>query len=219
MTKQRVLAVLMALALFGGGLFLGYRLAWDCPLPPPPPFGAFGPGPGPGGPGHPPGPRPRPTPQQAAQLERAVAALQPQLEAFQKGFDVLENDFHASFEALLTPEQKARAFRRPEEAIDWVGEFNQMAAERSGQPPAPPSPARDPRRLLMRVMRIVMYTPTLHIFTERLALTPDQQAELGRLLEKRRQAFLELIQAHPLPYDGLYRAVREAGLFPPAAGR
>lgn len=211
--KSRIPSAILGLVILGVGVVLGRWLA-ERPLPP---LGFLGHAP------HradeaPPPPPPRLTPAQRAAFDQGLAALQPQVEAFQKGFTAVQAAYHERSNAILTPEQRAK--RGPQLEVDWVGDFNLMARSRAGEPvdaglPGLQDDADHARAAYLALFRIVMYEPSLRIVTDKYGLTPDQQVQVRAAMEDRRLAFLKLAQENPLPVDRIYALLRDLGVLPP----
>ena len=209
--KGKIFAALTGLTILLIGLLLGYLLGQYRPIPA---LGGWLSG------AHEKGPRPTVapthTPEQLAQFNQRLEAMQPEVEAFQKEYLAIHNDFHARLIALLTDAQRARMNPQAKEAVDWIGGFNTLAATRVGEavPATLAGTHQPPTRTLARVLFMLMYKPALHIAADKYHLTPEQQTQLQQLFEARRQAFLTLLEQHPLPLDEVYFSMRDLGLLP-----
>ncbi|HEY8965139.1 MAG TPA: hypothetical protein VIM58_01775 [Candidatus Methylacidiphilales bacterium] len=242
--KTRLPIALGGVAILLVGLALGWWIALRRPPAPLPPVPWTGPG-------RPPKEgeakrddrkeRPKPTAEQVAKFRAEFdQQIAPELEAFQKGYTALTQDFDAKFDALLTPEQHAlrERMRGPggspgSGGVDWIAEFRSLADARVGGPQEGaagpqgpgPGPGNDPRnrrrqqeRLQRALLHVVMYEPFLRLSVDTFKLTPEQTAATAKLMEERRVAFLKLADAHPLPFDRLYLSLRELGFLPPPGG-
>lgn len=162
------------------------------PIPPPPigPFGEI----------NFPSERKRPpiSPEKAAELEEATKRLQPEIEAYQKQLDGLEQDFRVKFEALLTPEQHQR--------------LRQILPPHLH--PRPPDPRGRPGHhpqfdggFFGALTIFTIITPAQEMLTRELGLDAGQQAQLKTLLIERRNRFLAFVDANPPPSLKLGRMV------------
>ncbi len=210
--KARIQSAILSLVILSAGVVLGLWLA-ERPLPP---LGFLGARPHPG---EVPPPPPHLTPEQRQAFDRALTELQPQVEAFQKGFTSLQAAYHTRMNGILTETQRAKRTPMPE--IDWVGDFNLLARARIGEPidaglPGMQDDADHARSLYLALLRIIMYEPSLRIVTDKYQLTPDQQVQVRAAMEERRAAFLKLAQENPLPVDRIYALLRDLGLLAPS---
>jgi len=175
---------LLTLAVFAAGLLTGIWTQHLRPMPPPPmpPLGemdGFRPH-GQHDKKHFPSP-----PDKTAEMEKGMAELRPQMEAFAQKLKNIETTFRQNFGATLTPEQK--------KIVDAM--------------PAPPSvpPLGGPgfpERMIGPLEGMAFFTiiqPPLEHFTKELSLTADQQSKLKALLIERRSQFFELVDTTPPP--------------------
>ena len=151
-----------------------------------------------------------------AELEK----LRPEIEAFRKKLQVIDGEFNAQFEAILTPEQRqklADVQRRKEpgreaskgrdagkEAVKEPAKAAKPEAAPATEPAKNGSPAvRNERSVRMiyesdgLVSSLVFVPFTVERFTQQLGLDATQQARLREFLLVRRTKFLELADATP----------------------
>lgn len=135
-------------------------------------------------------------------MRRELAALDPQIKAFQANLANIESDFRRQFAAILTPAQKTK--------------LDEMIArhERHFSKGLMPGCAGE---LGTPLVPIVIYRPLLDRMTERLALTSQQHDQLETLLVERRTRFLKFIDDNPPPSFHL-RDMMSRGAAPSSAG-
>lgn len=188
--KQFAVVALVTAVGFIAGIFAGRYLERHSPLPAPPIalFSEFN---------HGPRPNSRWTrPINRAELVKRIQAIQPQLQAFEKGLEDINAEFSRNFEAILTADQRARYTQRrrvPPHARDN-------------------SPLSDDRIVYLlreEPERTVLWDVVIPIqldhLTADLKLDDAQREQLRALLRKRRGEFLALIDSSPPPSVQLYR--------------
>jgi len=223
MRTPLALALLTA-AGFGVGLGAGYWMASTCkPMPPPASmFSEFrditraGPS------------LANSRPELWREINGELEKLRPEIDAFRKKLQVIDGEFNAQFEAILTPEQRqklADVQRRKDpgreaskerdagkEAVKEPAKAAKSAAAPATEPAKNGSPAvRNERSVRMiyesdgLVSSLVFVPFTAERFTQQLGLDATQQARLRELLFTRRTRFLELADATPPPSMQLWR--------------
>jgi hypothetical protein len=181
--REQFSTIVMTVAVFAGGLFIGIWMHHFRPLPPPPisVMGEFDDSP--------------PPPRMASAggwfelhpaylfhlpwlwragtssevVRHRLAVLRPQITAFRDKVDVIEGNFRQQFEAILTPAQRQKL------ALLTAHE-------------AEPS-----------FVAIIIYRPALDHFSQALALNAHQQQQLEGLMRVRRHQLLALIDKEPPP--------------------
>ena len=144
------------------------------------------------------------TPQKVAELNRRLASLKPQMEAFRTRFNAIESDFHARLEGVLTDRLKKRlpAFDPLDEDFElYAGRRLREKNERS-----------QTGALAIRFVLIVAYRPYLGHLARTLQLTEPQKVQVRTLLEERRVRFLSLVDEMPPPSLGIGPLLRQEGL-------
>jgi len=189
--RDKVLAVLVILAVFAMGFVAGLWAERHRPFPPPPgPFlGEFGARPGPR-------PKMSPPPINRAQLQEQIDHLRPEMASFTTRVEEIYAEFDRDLETILSPEQKETYERR-------------IRSRRSVGPP--PEMMGDGRPLsdeqisdlLQRPMRTLAFFVVLPMTLERmnseLKLDDHQREKVKDLLRVRREKFLELVDSAPPP--------------------
>jgi hypothetical protein len=188
--RDSLWVILITVALFFSGLLVGIWTQKVRPMPPPPfgPMSEFGGQAFPGFPGPPPGlPRwvqssPNEPPPSPGEIRRRMAVLEPQVEAFQKNVDAIEQQFRSSFEAILNADQKHK--------------FEDIKNRIANLPDPLPGcgPIMGPVFVSM-----VIYRPLLEHFAEDLSLDDNQQKQLKDLLIDRRNRLITLVDETPPP--------------------
>ncbi|MGH7780502.1 MAG: hypothetical protein ACREQR_11805 [Candidatus Binataceae bacterium] len=117
-------------------------------------------------------------------MRRELAALDPQIKAFQANLANIESDFRRQFNAILTPAQKSK--------------FEEMIARHERHFSDGPMPGCA-GELGTPLVPIVIYRPLLDRMTDMLALTPGQHDQLETLLVERRTRFLKFVDDNPPP--------------------
>jgi hypothetical protein len=201
--RDNLRVILITVALFLSGLLVGIWTQKVRPMPPPPfgPMSEFGGQSLPGFPGPPPALPPwiqnshNEPPPGAEEIRKRIAMLEPQVEAFRKSVDAIEQQFRSSFETILNSEQKRK--------------FDVIKARIANLPDPLPGcgPIMGPVFVSM-----VIYRPLLEHFTEDLSLDDNQQKQLKDLLIDRRNKLITLVDETPPPSFKL-----EKVLPPPAA--
>jgi hypothetical protein len=200
--RDKVLTVLVSLALFAMGFVAGLWAERHRSIPPPPGafMGEFGPHSGPMGSG--PRGQHTPPPLNRAQVVDQINRLRPEIEAFTARINEIYAQFDRDLDPILNPDQK--------KAYD-----EQFRARRNVGPP--PEMLKDPRPLsdeqvfdlMQRPMRTLAYFVVLPMTLDRmnsvLKLDEVQQGKVRDLLRVRREKFLELVDSAPPPSLNLSR--------------
>lgn len=184
--KRVLLTILVTVAVFAAGVVAGMWIQRTQPVPPPPiaimgeiqemPLGS----------------RTVPSTSVANQdmpkLKAEIDKLKPEVEEFKKKLEPIKQEFRDELEALLTPKQNEKLRR---------------LSEKSWTPPKPGEPHKKPSKShrdgIDSLFPIVLVPNTLERLAVELKLSPDQQAAVHALLLKRRQKFLQLVDANPPP--------------------
>ncbi len=223
--KENIHVILITVALLGGGLLTGIWTQKTRLLPPPPmaPWGEFQ---SPGAGHHTTGQgnfqpmqstpdRFNPQHQQMREsLEEKMQALQPEINAFQKNMQIIQESFHQKLMTILNAEQKqkiqAAETQRPKshpQQMEGRPSSGHPDFQRGGPMPsgAPhPSPGED-----NPILGMVIVKATLDEMTEALKLDSKQQAELKPLLVERRTQLLALLDKTPPPTIKLEKMLRQ----------
>jgi hypothetical protein len=186
--KDRVLAALLTVCVFGAGFLAGWWHERTRPVPPPPGafLGEFGRKAG----------APRP-PINRELLISELAKFQPQVEAFKARMAEIDTQFDHDLTSLLTAEQKARR-------DDWLKrhppEHHPQKPESSSTKPLTDDEIAD---LLQRpvdsLVGVVVVPMRLDQLTQRWKLDDSQREQVRDLLRVRREKFLELVDSAPPP--------------------
>ncbi|HEU5079302.1 MAG TPA: hypothetical protein VFT72_08810 [Opitutaceae bacterium] len=192
--KRVLVTILGTAAIFAAGVFAGLWIQRHQPVPPPP-MGLMGelrdlPLTG----NSKPAPQIKSTEQLQAEIERTKNAS----EAFKQKLEPIKAEFRRNLESLLTPEQMATLKEFRERGS------NTPSVNSDGQP-APAKPKSKDHEGLDAMFPIVLVPVTLERITEKLSLTPEQQAQVKIFLLKRRQQFLDLVDTSPPPSMKLSR--------------
>jgi hypothetical protein len=190
--RDRVLAVLVSLAVFAMGLLAGLWVERHRPFPPPPGafMGEFGARPGGHDRGHPPGP-----PVNRAQLLEQIDKLRPEMESFTEHIAEIYAQFDRDLEPILTPDQRDKYEKN-------------FRAHRMGNPPgvgddAKPLSDEQIDQLMQRPMRtltfFIIVPMTLERMSSDLKLDETQREKVKDLLRVRREKFIELVDSAPPP--------------------
>jgi hypothetical protein len=184
--KRFFLTVLITIAVFAAGVVAGMWIQRTQPVPPPPttimgeirelPLGS----------------RTATSASLAQQnvpkLKAEIEKLKPEVEEFKKKLEPIKQEFRDNLEALLSEEQRVRL---------------QRLSEKHSSPPKPgeteKKSARSHRDVLDSLFPIVVVPNTLEKLRDELKLTESQQVAVHELLLKRRQKFLQLVDANPPP--------------------
>jgi hypothetical protein len=226
--KTPLALALLTAAGFGVGLGAGYWMASTC-TPVPPPASVFSEFRGITRAGQ---SLANSRPELWREINAELEKLRPEIEAFRKKLQVIDGEFNAQFEAILTPEQRqklADVQRRKEpgreapkgrdagkEAAKEPAKAAKPAAAPATEPAksGPPAP-RNERSVRMiyesdgLVSSLVFVPFTTERFTQQLGLDATQQARLREFLLVRRTKFLELADATPPPSMQLWRIAEE----------
>lgn len=187
--RDRLLAVLLTIVVFGAGFLGGTWSERHRPLPRPPgPFlGEFGARPG-GPPSHPPINR--------AQLLEQIEKLRPEMEAFRTRITEIYAEFDHDIEPVLTPDQRA-TYEKSFRSHHGMGPPPEMISDEK--------PLSDEQidQLMQRPFRtlafFVVIPMTLERMTTELKLDEAQRAKVKDLLRVRREKFIELVDSAPPP--------------------
>jgi hypothetical protein len=187
--RDRVLAVLLTLAVFATGFLAGLWAERHRPFPGPPgPFmGEFGARPG---------PRPGRTgpPVNRAELSEQIDKLRPEMESFRTHVNEIYSQFDRDIESILTPEQ-TDAYAKKFQAHRGFGPSPEMLTD--------DKPLSDEQidQLLQRPFRTLAYfvviPMTLERMTNELKLSDVQRDKVKDLLRVRREKFIELVDSEP----------------------
>lgn len=196
--KQRLLVLILVLAVLGAGLVTGMWIERQRPVPPPPaklmaelttPATKLIPA----------------SQMQLIKLQpavnrvalaRAITEIKPQIEAYRARLEAIESEFDAGVAALLTPAQR-QAFTAS------TADLARRQAGANALDPAPPLATETILALQNRptynVVNMVVIDLKLDWLSRRLDLTPAQVAQVRELLRQRREKFLALVDSTPPP--------------------
>jgi hypothetical protein len=196
--KQRILVLVLVLAVLGAGLAAGMWIERQRPVPPPPArlMAELSM----------PAKRLIPATQMhmirlqpavnRAELSHVIAEIKPQIEAYRAKMEDMETAFEAGLNATLTPTQRdAYAVARQELADRQV--------QTSRLDPAPPLSTETILALQNRptysVLNMVVIDLKLDWLTRKLSLDPAQIGQVRELLRQRRNRFIALVDTTPPP--------------------
>lgn len=196
--KQRLLVLVLVLAVLGAGLVTGMWIERQRPVPPPPaklmseltfPARKLIPA----------------TQMQLIKLQpavnrtelaRALTELKPQIDAYRARLEAIEAEFDAGLAAVLTPAQRAAY-------AEARGGIQDRQARANALDPAPPLSTETILALQNRptynVVNMVVIDLKLDWLTRHLELTPAQVDSVRDLLRQRREKFLALVDSTPPP--------------------
>jgi hypothetical protein len=196
--KQRLLVLLLVLAVLGAGLAAGMWIERQRPVPPPPAklMAELSM----------PATRLIPAAQMRliklqpavnrAELSHAIAEIKPQIEAYRAKIEGIETTFETGLDAILTPAQSeayAAAHR----------ELAGRQVQTTKLDPAPPLSTETILALQNRpaysVLNMVVIDLKLDWLTNKLSLAPAQTDQVRELLRQRRDSFIALVDATPPP--------------------
>lgn len=201
--KEQLQVVVLTIVVFGAGLLTGVWTQRSRPVPPPPMavMGEFH-----GLPHLPPWGGAMGTMRWMArgnrqEIARRLAQLRPQFEAFRSKVEAIQDDYHKSLEAILTPAQQAKLAARPlppkpPELPALPPDLPEPPPGMPGPPPGMPGPSEE---LGGPFVGMIIYQPVLQFMAGYLDLNPGQREQLKQLLIKRRQNLLDLVDATPPP--------------------
>lgn len=188
--RDRILAVLLTLAVFAAGFGAGLWAERHRPLPAPPGafLGEFGAKPGTS-------PRAAP-PVNRAQLLEQIEKLRPEMEAFRTRVTEIYAQFDRDIDPILTPGQREayekvfKAHRGFGPPPDIVTDDKPLSDDQIGQ-------------LMQRPFRTLAYfvviPMTLERMTKELKLDEAQREKVKDFLRVRREKFIELVDSVPPP--------------------
>ena len=216
--------VLLTSAGFGVGLGAGYWMSRSCkPMPPPTSVFSEFRGITRAGPS-----LANSRPELWREINAELEKLRPEIDAFRKKLEVIDGEFNAQFEAILTPEQRqkladvqrrkepGREASKGQEAGKEAAKEPAKAAKPAMAPATEPAKSGAPAPRNERSVRMIyesdglvsslVFVPfTTERFTQQLGLDATQQARLREFLLVRRTKFLKLADATPPPSMQLWR--------------
>jgi hypothetical protein len=187
--RDRVLAVLVTLAVFSAGLLSGLWLERHRPFPAPPGqlMGEFG--------------NRNPRPQKAPSVNRSqliaeIAKLGPEMEVFRSKVVDIYAQFDRDMDTVLTPEQR-KTYERVFQSHRGFGPKPDASADQA------PLSDEEIEQQLQRPFRTMAYfviiPMTLERMTSELKLDETQRERVRDFLRVRREKFIELLDAAPPP--------------------
>lgn len=190
--KQRILIALLTVLVLGAGFGAGM---WSernrCKIPRPPRLlGELAAKPAPAASKKQEAPDPAAL---AAEIER----LRPQIEHFRERMLEIDREMDGEILDILDPAQR-ETFQAIVTKYANLRE-KEDAALRSSVPLTAQEIVELQQKPLYKMMAIVVVPMRLEWNTKDLSLTPEQQVQLRRILEKRRVKFLELVDSSPPP--------------------
>jgi len=186
--RDRLLAILLTLAVFAVGFGAGMWGERHRPLPPPPAafMGEFGAKRGLR--------EHRTTPVNRAELTEEINAIRPQMEAFRARMAEIYGEFDRDIESVLTPDQKG-VYEKKFRSLRTFGPPPEIAA---GEKPLSDEQID---ALLQRPFRTLAYCVVVPMTLDRLAtelkLEDAQRAKVRDFLRVRREKFIELVDGAP----------------------
>jgi hypothetical protein len=128
--------------------------------------------------------KPAPTPKNdLPKIKAEVEKIKPEVEEFRKKLEPIKQEFRSSLEAVLTPAQR--------EKLQGLSERTTGTDK--------PSTSKPQKDGLDSLFPIVVIPSTLDKLTEQLELTAEQRTAVHALLLRRREKFLQLVDASPPP--------------------
>ncbi len=188
--RDRILAVLLTLAVFAAGFVSGRWSERHGPLPPPPGsfMGEFGAGKG--------APPRLAQPVNRAQLSDQIEKLRPQIDAFREHIMEIYAGFDRDIEPILNAEQR-EIYQKRFKALRGFGPPPDIA---SGDKPLSDEQID---QLLQRPFRTLAYfvviPMTMERMTKELKLDDIQREKVKDFLRVRREKFIELVDSVPPP--------------------
>jgi hypothetical protein len=189
--RDRILAVLLTLAVFAAGFVSGIWAERHRPFPPPPAafmgeFGARG-----GSNGH------LAQPVNRAELLDRIEKIRPQMEAFRARINEIYDQFDRDMATVLTPDQQA-LYEKKFRSHRGLGGTPNGPAESDK-----PLSDQEIEQLLQRPFRTLAYFVVLPMTLERmttdLKLDDAQRDKVRDFLRARREKFIELVDSAPPP--------------------
>lgn len=191
--KQRLLIALLTVAVLGAGYGAGiWTERHSCKIPQPPQLlGELSAAKKPGATA---AKSPAPDP---AHLAAEIERLRPQVEHFRERMLEIDREMDQDILTILDPRQRETF----EGIIRKYADLREKedAALNSPTPLTAEEIIRLQQKPLWKMLAIVVVPMRLEWNTKDLDLTPEQQAQLRTILEKRRTKFLELVDSSPPP--------------------
>jgi uncharacterized membrane protein len=200
--RDKIVVILITLAVFLGGLITGVWTQKVRPSPPPP-IPVLGELFGDRFAMH------SPSPEEIARMEKKMEALKPEMDAFVKRMSDMQADFREKVRTVLREDQKKKwdmlIEKREATGAMWSGNENNKGREELRDQPRMPFPGHmfAGKHDDMDFVAIMIYKPLLEKLSKELGLDSGQREQVESLLRERRQKIIELVDLTPPPSIGM----------------